>query len=407
VSRSPSPPGGPQLRPRALVGFAEAVAGPETAFSLLDAGFEVVAFTRSGASPSLRKCPEVRLVEVTAPKDDTAAAVRELELHVDALDPAVVLPLDDGAVWLCDRAGEAVGSRVAGPIGDPARLALDKRLQLEAAARAGFDVVPTRALGSARELLEGANEFPLVVKPALAVEERSGRIMLGPVSVCVDESDLERAVAAYRPDQEVIAQPFVAGEVEGVFGLAHDGELVVSSAQRRIRGISAKGSTSACVPIDSDPGLVDATRRLLARAGWSGLFMVELVRDAGGRAWFMELNGRAWGSMALARRMGLEYPAWAARQKLDPSFAPVSPSPRDPVTCRHLGREVLHLLSVLSGADRAALGTGPRRGRAVLEVLRIGRDDRWYNLRAGCRRLFVYDAVQTVRSGLSSKLRSG
>jgi len=42
----------------------------------------------------------------------------------------------------------------------------------------------------------------------------------------------------------------------------------------------------------------------------------------------------------------------------------------------------------------------------TLAVLRIGRDDRWYNLRAGCRRLFVYDALQTGRAGLSSKLRS-
>src|SRR2546421_8449942 len=88
VTRSPSSPGGPQPKPRALIGFAEAVAGPETAFSLIDAGFEVVAFTRAGAAASLRKCHDVRLVEGTTPRDDTLAAVRELEQHVEGLDPA-------------------------------------------------------------------------------------------------------------------------------------------------------------------------------------------------------------------------------------------------------------------------------------------------------------------------------
>ena len=44
--------------------------------------------------------------------------------------------------------------------------------------------------------------------------------------------------------------------------------------------------------------------------------MIELLRDRDGVAWFMELNGRTWGSLALARRLGLEYPAWAALDAL-------------------------------------------------------------------------------------------
>src|SRR5438105_5466085 len=99
---------------RVLMGFAEAVAGPEAAFSLLAAGFEVIAFTRAGATPSLRRCPSVRLVEVTSPSEDSADAVRELRSHVDALAPDVVLPLDDYAVWLCDEACEEVRALVAG-----------------------------------------------------------------------------------------------------------------------------------------------------------------------------------------------------------------------------------------------------------------------------------------------------
>jgi hypothetical protein len=145
---------------------------------------------------------------------------------------------------------------------------------------------------------------------------------------------------------------------------------------------------------------------MLHDARWTGLFMVELIRDRDGRPWFLELNGRAWGSMALARRMGFEYPAWAALQKIDPTFSPVPPPPRDAVTCRHLGREIVHLLGVLRGPGSAALRNGPSRRRAVLDVLQVHRDDRWYNLRPGCRDLFLYDTVHTVRSALRTKLGS-
>jgi predicted ATP-grasp superfamily ATP-dependent carboligase len=396
-----------QSKPRGLIGFAESVSGPEAAFSLLDAGFEVVAFTRAGASPSLRKCPPVRLVEITPPKDDTVAAASELERLVRDTEPSVILPLDDGAVWLCDRVDNGVSSRVVGPIGAQARLALDKRVQMEAAERAGFEVLPTQSFESARDLLGRIDEFPIAIKPALAVEERDDRIQLGPVSVCAGYGELEVAVDGYRPDQPVIAQPFVIGDVEGLFGLARDGEVLVSSAHRRVRGISAKGSTSACIPLPVDPYLEAASRRMLAEAGWTGLFMVELLRDREGRPWFMELNGRAWGSMALAREMGFEYPAWAALQKIDESFVPAPPPPHEAITCRHLGREILHLLGALRGPDSAAVRDGPTRRRAARDVLRVGRDDRWYNLRPGYRGLFVYDTIQTVRSGLSSKLRSG
>src|SRR2546421_11783261 len=58
VTRSPSSPGGPQPKPRALIGFAEAGARPETAVSLLDAGFEVGAFTRARAAAPPRQGPD-------------------------------------------------------------------------------------------------------------------------------------------------------------------------------------------------------------------------------------------------------------------------------------------------------------------------------------------------------------
>ena len=122
----------------------------------------------------------------------------------------------------------------------------------------------------------------------------------------------------------------------------------------------------------------------------------------------MELNGRTWGSMALARRQGLEYPAWSLSEFTDPEsdlhghglVAGGDPLPERPLVCRHLGREVVHLLTVLRGPGSVALTRWPSRRRTIAEVLRISREERWYNWRAGESRVFLADTAQTLLAPL-------
>ena len=137
---------------------------------------------------------------------------------------------------------------------------------------------------------------------------------------------------------------------------------------------------------------------MMAGAGWQGLFMLEFLRDHAGTPWFMELNGRTWGSLALARRLGLEYPAWAALNALgldDPSARPeVDAFP--PVVCRHLGREILHVAAVMRGPKSAALSDWPSRRDTLRTVARIRRSDRWYNWSSSNPAIFVDDTAQTL-----------
>ena len=129
--------------------------------------------------------------------------------------------------------------------------------------------------------------------------------------------------------------------------------------------------------------------------------MVELLRDHSGKLWFIEFNGRAWGSMALARRCGLEYPAWAVQTALQPTAAIDIPARRDSsIVCRHLGRELVHLLFVLRGSKSKALTDWPSFWKTFFRVLRVRRNDRWYNWRSDDRRVFVSDTLSTLRSQL-------
>ena len=383
-------------RPAVLIGFAEALAGPETAWSLLDAGNRVVAFTRRGRRPALRRCREVELVSVTPPERDLETAAAEVRALAWREDIGAVMPLDDAAVSICSD-GLGGAAPVLGPTGEQAEVALDKRRQLELAAEAGFRIPPTIEVTTEAEAL-ALDAFPLVLKPALAVTELDGRLIRGSGVVCADREELERAVARWQGRQPLLAQAHLLGVGEGLFGLADGDRIRAWSAHRRVRMMNPQGSgSSACVSIPVDENLRRLAERLVGEARWSGLFMVELLRDRAGYAWFMELNGRPWGSMALARRLGLEYPAWAHRQLLEPGFEPPFPARNGEIRVRHLGREVVHLLMVLRGPRSRALTDWPSRLGTLLDVASVRRGDRWYNWRRGSPGLFVADAVGTVR----------
>jgi hypothetical protein len=380
------------MNPPVLIGFADALAGIESAWCLDADGFEVHAFARRGSRPALARSRSVRIIDVVPPEENAPECAAEIAAIAHELGVAAVLPLDDHAVWLCDRAIGAGGPAVvAGPTGRLARLALDKREQFQLARCAGL-AVPATADADKPPPGEG----PWMVKSALAVELRGTRLYRPPGRIAADRGQVtELAVAMGGP---AIVQSLVKGVGEGVFGLAVQGSAAVLSGHRRIRMMNPQGSgSSACqsVPVAAD--VTCAVQQLICNSGWRGLFMVELLRDAAGKPWFMELNGRTWGSMALARHRGYRYPSWAVRSALDTAFVPAEPPEPPDVTARHLGREVIHLGTVLARGGAPRLATA----RAVLTVRR---SDRWYNYRRGEAGVFVCDAWATVRSQAGPKI---
>ena len=248
-----------------------------------------------------------------------------------------------------------------------------------------------------------------MLKPALALAEVDGRLERGSGRVCAGPDELRAAVAGWSASGPLLAQPWLQGGGEGLFGLAVDGRAGHWSAHRRLRMVNPQGSgSSACASAPPDPALVAAGAEMMSLAGWHGLFMLEFLRGRDGRAWFMELNGRTWGSLALARRLGLEYPAWAALEVLGLGEAPPvppaaadesrlpSPWPRDPRTPS----------SVLRGPRSAALEDWPSKWGTVRDVARVRRGERWYNWSARHPGVFVDDTVQTVL-GAVSRRRAG
>ena len=164
--------------------------------------------------------------------------------------------------------------------------------------------------------------------------------------------------------------------------------------------------SSACESLEIFDQPIGPAERMLNKTKWPGMFMIELLRDSANKPWFMELNGRSWGSMALAVRLGLHYPAWTVMQTLDPSFKPPDPPPWNQIVCRNLGREVIHALAILKGKKTYNLIPHYSRMRTLLEVCRYNRNEKWYNRRTGNSILFWEDAFKTVMEKLLSARKS-
>ena len=399
-------------KPVVVILFAEALAAPEVAWSLVDAGFRVVSVCRSGRRSALRHSRYVVCHDVCQPEVDlqrTLEEVRELlsAEQVSNSDPALLFPLDDTAVWLCNELKERnliIDWTIVGPDRAMTKVALDKDLQTGLARESGFNVpmTATAETASAVRAFVAQAGFPVILKPRDCVPVREGHKIACGKWICANPIELDAALAKWGESVPLLLQKFVVGVGEGIFGLATPNGVRAWSAHRRIRMMNPQGSgSSACVSRAVADDLKQKVETLIRRAGWRGLFMVELLRDHSDAVWFVELNGRPWGSIALARRQGLEYPAWSAELALDEhSTAGMQTKPLPGLVCRNIGREFMHLLFVLRGPRSTALCEWPSLWKSFADVLRLRSTDTFYNWRRDDVSVFFADSYYTIHQNV-------
>jgi hypothetical protein len=159
--------------------------------------------------------------------------------------------------------------------------------------------------------------------------------------------------------------------------------------------------SSACISQPVTQELRSKVEELIIKSGWRGLFMVELLRDRQGNCWFVELNGRPWGSMALSRRQGLEYPSWHVKLAMDQHARDgITVASAPGIVCRNVGREFMHLLFVLRGARSKALSTWPSFWKTTGELIWVRRGDVLYNWRRDDLKVFMADCYYTIHDNL-------
>ena len=230
----------------------------------------------------------------------------------------------------------------------------------------GIDTPQTVAIASLDDL-EASIEtlsFPVVLKwsnPHLVSDALAARdLTLEKVEYASDPDELRAKLRVY--DQigaYPLIQSYCPGHGVGQMFLIRDGVPQLRFQHRRLHEWPPEGGFSSfCEAIDltRNPEVQARSLALLRALDWEGAAMVEYRHDpVSGRFVLMEVNGRFWGSQALAFHAGAHF-AWhwlAGRLDLPPGS---SPSIASGLRCRYMIPETYRLLRILFARDKIGPG---------------------------------------------------
>ncbi len=244
-----------------------------------------------------------------------------IELAAEIPAPASLFVCDDAAlhaVWAGDARLRAAGLRPAFSSRRPLAELLDKRTQLEAAARSGVDAPWTR-WGQAAELAELAGDcpYPAILKPAFS---HLGVRALGAKALrCASAEERAARSSGHRRRRSAVAGVRARRRRPVVHrrscSSARQGHLAFTGRKLK-QHPPALGIARLAEAVD-EPGLVPGSVALLAELGYEGVSQVEYKRDArDGSYRLMEANFRPWTWLGLATACGVNLPLAAHRWAL-------------------------------------------------------------------------------------------
>jgi predicted ATP-grasp superfamily ATP-dependent carboligase len=367
----------------------DASRGSAVAFirSLGRRGWRVTAADADPRSPGFHSRWTTTRLRYPDPALDADAAVETIIGAIERTGVDLVVPVtDDIGLPLAAHRDRIDGRAVlAFPHGEALAVVHDKARTIALAERLGVPVPPTRSVTDVTSGIEAARDlgWPVVIKPqASRVTRRDGTVEAFSVSYAADEGELRMRIAELEGRTDILLQRWRPGEGHGVELLTDGGRLLAGFQHRRLREVPVTGGASSLresVPLD--PVLLDHAMRLLGELRWTGLAMVEFRSTPEGPE-LMEINGRVWGSLPLAVRSGIDFPARLADLLLvGPPPAGTAPATtyRVGVRARNLRLETTWIGNVAIGRRRYRSLPFPSR-RAALGALaslfdpRIGDD---------------------------------
>ena len=201
---------------------------------------------------------------------------------------------------------------------------------------------------------------------------------------------------------KVLVQGYVAGRGVGAFFLIWDGQVLAEFQHRRLHEVPHTGGVSSLRESYAHAAIRDDALAKIHALSWRGVGMLEYRLDEStGHFYFIEFNGRFWGSLHLALFARVDFPtllldAFHGRPQAAPKYRPG-------VRCRNtFPEEVRYVWSRLKDR-RLSLGA---RAWSVLEFVLLGLDPRVHNdlLYPGDRSLWLIatGAARAVARGPGS-----
>jgi predicted ATP-grasp superfamily ATP-dependent carboligase len=218
----------------------------------------------------------------------------------------ILFPVGDAEVVALSAERADLGAIFPYPRHDAVVRALDKDVLAKIARACGVATPRTYALGR-----DDALPAEVVVKE----RARGTHARRSATHMAATEADARaRAAKILAGGGEAVLQEALPGPLVGYTALVDGAGRVVAELQQvadRTWPPRAGGSTRAeLVPVDAE--LAAGARAVLRELGWFGLVQLQYVLAADGVPRLIDLNGRFYGSLALAMKAGVDFPLmWA------------------------------------------------------------------------------------------------
>jgi len=197
-------------------------------------------------------------------------------------------------------------------------------------------------------------QFPVVIKSRFSLYIEDNRFQKGSMKIVTSEEEALEAI-------KNIPYPIILKKVEGtgwgIEVLFYNNKILAAFSHRRLREANPiTGSySSAAISIPLNQRALQKIENILKDLKWEGVAMFEFKGD-----YFLEINGRFWGSLPLAIQSGIDFPylyILAASQRLrDPQL-----TYKIGVKSRWIRADIAYLLR--------SLNSNPLNLKAIIKVL--------------------------------------
>lgn len=211
-----------------------------------------------------------------------------------------------------------------------------------------------------------------------------GYYLKGDNMIAKNRDFLIEILAELRPRKcGVILQELVSGSGAGAFFFRYRGKTILKFSHRRLHEVPWTGGVSSLCCATNDNHLMALGEKMLQSLDYEGVAMVEFRQDGNDEPYFIEINGRLWGSLKLALKAGVNFPlAMLEHSNLGHTMVE-QPQIIKNVKWRHLPMELLHVHSVFSKRS-SVVAKAPSRLNALFSLI-------WHSVAPTCSDVFWWD----------------
>lgn len=280
--------------------------------NLTDFGLSVVVADASKyniCSFSNRKCASAVYAD---PFTQAEKFIEDLNAIILKYKPRVLLPTHE-ETFLIAKYRKKITSDISIPIAEFEDLlkAHNKITAAQVARNAGVPVPDTFLLHDKNEIdtLKNKISYPAVLKLPKSNAAKG-------VFYAKNEEELKMLVDRYynpgnTAENNLFLQEYVGGTGYGASFLYDNGKMITGFVHRRLIEKTHTGGVSTRRQSVKNTLLLEYGKCILDSMNWHGVAMVEFKYDEiAQKAWFIEINPRYWGSLALPITAGLPLPYW-------------------------------------------------------------------------------------------------